>query len=75
MKFQCLHLNLKQYNLISRNERTLFLFSRFDELLKRAVLLNTRGTRNMLDLAKEMKNLEIFAHISTAYCHLEEKVS
>ncbi|XP_044017829.1 putative fatty acyl-CoA reductase CG5065 [Aphidius gifuensis] len=47
---------------------------RFDELLKRAVLLNTRGTRNMLDLAKEMKNLEMFAHISTAYCHLEEKV-
>lgn len=47
---------------------------RFDELLKRAVLLNTRGTRNMLDLAKEMKNLEMFAHISTAYCHLEEKI-
>ncbi|KAL7291031.1 hypothetical protein TKK_0015169 [Trichogramma kaykai] len=47
---------------------------RFDELLKRAVLLNTRGTKQMLDLAKEMKNLELFAHISTAYCHLEEKV-
>ncbi|KAJ8687687.1 hypothetical protein QAD02_023481, partial [Eretmocerus hayati] len=47
---------------------------RFDELLKRAVLLNTRGTKQMLDLAKEMKKLELFAHISTAYCHLEEKV-
>ncbi|XP_043483087.1 putative fatty acyl-CoA reductase CG5065 [Leptopilina heterotoma] len=47
---------------------------RFDELLKRAVLLNTRGTKQMLDLAKEIKNLVLFAHISTAYCHLEEKL-
>ncbi|XP_015602057.1 putative fatty acyl-CoA reductase CG5065 [Cephus cinctus] len=47
---------------------------RFDELLKRAVILNTRGTKQMLDLAKEMKHLILFAHISTAYCHLEEKV-
>lgn len=47
---------------------------RFDELLKKAVLLNTRGTKLMLDLAKEMKNLVLFAHISTAYCHLGEKV-
>ena len=43
-------------------------------MLKKAVLLNTRGTKQMLDLAKEIKNLELFAHISTAYCHLEEKV-
>ncbi|XP_076277547.1 putative fatty acyl-CoA reductase CG5065 [Lasioglossum baleicum] len=47
---------------------------RFDELLKRAVILNTRGTKQMLDLAKEMKHLKLFAHVSTAYCHLEEKV-
>ncbi|XP_046616963.1 putative fatty acyl-CoA reductase CG5065 [Neodiprion virginianus] len=47
---------------------------RFDEMLKRAVLLNTRGTKLMLELAKEMKKLVLFAHISTAYCHLEEKL-
>ncbi|XP_012529911.1 putative fatty acyl-CoA reductase CG5065 isoform X2 [Monomorium pharaonis] len=47
---------------------------RFDELLKKAVLLNTRGTKLMLDLAKEIKNLVLFVHISTAYCHLEEKI-
>ncbi|XP_012344100.1 putative fatty acyl-CoA reductase CG5065 isoform X1 [Apis florea] len=47
---------------------------RFDEMLKKAVLLNTRGTKQMLELAKEMKHLKLFAHISTAYCHLEEKV-
>ncbi|CAL7951772.1 unnamed protein product [Xylocopa violacea] len=47
---------------------------RFDALLKTAVLLNTRGTKQMLDLAKEMKHLKLFAHISTAYCHLNEKI-
>jgi fatty acyl-CoA reductase len=34
---------------------------RFDEPLKRAVLLNTRGTKYMLDLAQEMKSLEVWA--------------
>lgn len=47
---------------------------RFDELLKKAVLLNTRGTKLMLELAKEMKQLLLFVHISTAYCHLQEKI-
>ncbi|XP_043274173.1 fatty acyl-CoA reductase 1 [Venturia canescens] len=47
---------------------------RFDESLKKAVLLNTRGTRNMIELAKVMKELVLFAHISTSYCHLEEKI-
>ena len=47
---------------------------RFDEMLKKAVVLNVRGTKLMLDLAKEMKHLKLFTHISTAYCHLGEKV-
>jgi fatty acyl-CoA reductase len=34
---------------------------RFDEPLKRAVLLNTRGTKYVLDLAQEMKSLEVWA--------------
>lgn len=32
---------------------------RFDEALKKAVLLNTRGTKLVLNLAKEMKVLEV----------------
>uniref|UniRef100_A0A1Y1MBE1 Fatty acyl-CoA reductase n=2 Tax=Photinus pyralis TaxID=7054 RepID=A0A1Y1MBE1_PHOPY len=47
---------------------------RFDDPLKKAVLLNVRGTKYMLDLAKECKNLIVFNHVSTAYCHLKEKV-
>ncbi|XP_014251355.1 putative fatty acyl-CoA reductase CG5065 isoform X2 [Cimex lectularius] len=47
---------------------------RFDEPLKKAVLLNTRGTKYMIELAEEMKKLEVFLHISTAYCQLDQKV-
>uniref|UniRef100_A0A1S4IZJ0 Fatty acyl-CoA reductase n=1 Tax=Culex quinquefasciatus TaxID=7176 RepID=A0A1S4IZJ0_CULQU len=47
---------------------------RFDELLKKAVMLNTRGTKLMLDLAKECKKLDMFGYVSTSYCHLNEKL-
>ncbi|XP_065173081.1 putative fatty acyl-CoA reductase CG5065 [Atheta coriaria] len=47
---------------------------RFDQPLKSAVLLNVRGTKQMLELAHEMKQLKLFAHVSTAYCHLHERI-
>lgn len=47
---------------------------RFDEPLKRAALLNTRGTKLMIDLAKQCKKLEMFGYMGTAYCHLNEKL-
>lgn len=47
---------------------------RFDESLRKAILLNVRGVKLMLDLAKEMKKLLVFGHLSTAYCHLNEKI-
>ncbi|ENN78884.1 hypothetical protein YQE_04673, partial [Dendroctonus ponderosae] len=47
---------------------------RFDETLKKAVLLNARGTKFMLELAKECKQLQCFVHVSTAYCHLSERI-
>ncbi|OXU31410.1 hypothetical protein TSAR_005861 [Trichomalopsis sarcophagae] len=51
---------------------------RFDETLRKAVNVNVRGAKMMLLLAKEMKNLKAFVHISTAYAHctldcIEEK--
>ncbi|KAL5286797.1 hypothetical protein ACFFRR_008046 [Megaselia abdita] len=46
---------------------------RFDEQLRKAVLMNTRGTKLMLDLAKTLKKLKLFAYVSTAYCHLHIK--
>ncbi|XKL65276.1 hypothetical protein PGB90_008696 [Kerria lacca] len=47
---------------------------RFDEPLKSAVLLNTRGTKYALEFASKMTNLELFMYVSTSYCHLNEKV-
>ncbi|XP_063545674.1 fatty acyl-CoA reductase 1-like [Cydia strobilella] len=47
---------------------------RFDEELKKAVLLNVRGTKLVVQLAKECKHLQLLIHISTAYCHLHEKL-
>ncbi|KAG8306270.1 hypothetical protein J6590_050641 [Homalodisca vitripennis] len=46
---------------------------RFDEQLRTAYNINVRGTQEMINLAKEMKNLKVFVHVSTAYanCHLE----
>lgn len=50
---------------------------RFDDPLKSAIILNTRGTREMCELAKKMPNLRAFLHVSTAYIqprrlHVEE---
>ncbi|KAJ3667018.1 hypothetical protein Zmor_002429 [Zophobas morio] len=47
---------------------------RFDETLQKAVFLNTRGTKLMLQLAKACKRLLVFAYLSTAYCHLKERI-
>ncbi|KAJ3652217.1 hypothetical protein Zmor_018200 [Zophobas morio] len=47
---------------------------KFDEPLKSAVLLNVRGTKSMLELAEECKNLLVFCHLSTAYCHEKQEV-
>ncbi|KAH8295017.1 hypothetical protein KR018_005780, partial [Drosophila ironensis] len=51
---------------------------RFDEALHKALAINTRATRLMLQLAKEMKHLESYLHISTAFSNcvildIEEK--
>lgn len=45
---------------------------RFDEKLKKATELNTRGTREVVKLALECKKLDMFGYMSTAYCHLHE---
>ncbi|GJQ78020.1 hypothetical protein Trydic_g2369 [Trypoxylus dichotomus] len=47
---------------------------RFDEPLKTALLINTKGVFSSLQLAKEMQKLKCFAYISTTFCHPEEEV-
>lgn len=46
---------------------------RFDLTLKELSLVNLRGTREMLKFAEQMKKLQMFAYISTAYSHCEMK--
>lgn len=47
--------------------------TRFDAPLTSAVNLNVRGTFELLKIAKECKKLQLFCHVSTAYCHLDQK--
>jgi fatty acyl-CoA reductase len=65
----------EQRRLVINNVSLMYHFAatiRFDEKLKKAVELNTRGTREMIRLAKECKKLDMFGYMSTAYCHLHE---
>lgn len=42
---------------------------RFNIPLLELVQSNVRGTRDILEIAKRMKHLEVFAYVSTAYSH------
>ncbi|XP_041971130.1 fatty acyl-CoA reductase 1-like [Aricia agestis] len=42
---------------------------RFDDPLKEAVKLNLRGTREIVELAKDVMNLEALVHVSTSYAN------
>jgi alcohol-forming fatty acyl-CoA reductase len=41
----------------------------FSESLKTAININTAGTKRLLDLAINVKNLQAFVYISTAFSH------
>lgn len=46
---------------------------RFNEPLKIAVNLNTKGTERMLDLCRHMANLISIIHVSTAYSNADRR--
>jgi alcohol-forming fatty acyl-CoA reductase len=45
----------------------------FNEQLNKAISINVLGTKTLLDISSEIRNLECFMYISTAYsnCHLD----
>ncbi|XP_046422619.1 putative fatty acyl-CoA reductase CG5065 isoform X1 [Neodiprion fabricii] len=47
---------------------------RFDDPLKHAVLMNTRGTREVCILAASMKKLVVLLHVSTTYGNTDRPV-
>ncbi|GJQ85954.1 hypothetical protein Trydic_g21802 [Trypoxylus dichotomus] len=46
---------------------------RFDENIRNAVILNTLGTKRVLDFASELRNLKSFVHVSTAYSNADRR--
>lgn len=48
---------------------------RFDDLLKSAIILNTRGTHEVIRFALTLENLASFVHVSTTYCHPDQGVT
>ncbi|KAH8247974.1 hypothetical protein KR032_003982, partial [Drosophila birchii] len=46
---------------------------KFNEKLSDAIDINVLGTKKILDLAMEMKQLKSFVHISTLYCNCNRK--
>lgn len=47
---------------------------RFDDSLKYAVFMNTRGTREIMEFAKTLNRIKVVMHVSTTYSHPELKV-
>ncbi|XP_057659739.1 putative fatty acyl-CoA reductase CG8306 [Diorhabda carinulata] len=45
---------------------------RFDDFLEDSIILNVRGTREISQLALDLKNPTIFVHISTAYSNTHQ---
>ncbi|XP_046979585.1 putative fatty acyl-CoA reductase CG5065 isoform X1 [Schistocerca americana] len=46
---------------------------RFNEKLKAAVTLNTLGTQRVIELCREMRQLQAFVHVSTAYSNADRR--
>ncbi|EZA59252.1 hypothetical protein DMN91_008153 [Ooceraea biroi] len=46
---------------------------RLEAKLKDAVEMNLVGTERVLELVKQMKRLQLFVHLSTAFCHIDQE--
>ncbi|XP_026465061.1 fatty acyl-CoA reductase 1-like [Ctenocephalides felis] len=76
-----LGLNESDKQLVLRSEIVFHVAAnvRFDDHLTKATLMNTRGTREIMELMLQMPNLVVGVHVSTTYCNtdkdtIEEKV-
>lgn len=78
-----LGLSKEHLNLLIENSNIVFHCGatlKLEATLKDAVEQNTAGTARVIDIAKKIKQLDVFVHFSTAYCSadievFEEKVS
>lgn len=61
---------LKQVNVIFHCAASV----RFDDPLKKAIMINVCATRTMLEFAKTLSHLDVFMHVSTAYSNCDHFV-
>lgn len=47
---------------------------RFDDPLQSAILMNTRGTVEVMKFAEHLKEIRVVLHVSTTYCNPDKKV-
>ncbi|XP_022053034.1 fatty acyl-CoA reductase 1 isoform X2 [Acanthochromis polyacanthus] len=72
-----LDLNRHDQNLLTDRVHVVFHCAatiRFNEPLKDAMQLNVLATQKMLSLARKMKQLEVFIHVSTAYANCDREL-
>lgn len=72
-------LGLSEENLKHVTENTNIVFHmaatlKLEGNLTDAVNMNLAGTRRAIDVARKMKNLEAFVHLSTAFCNCDQEV-
>ncbi|KAK4878652.1 hypothetical protein RN001_011158 [Aquatica leii] len=73
----CLYLSNDDIKMLQTNVTVVFHLAanvRFDQSLKTALNMNTRGTLQVLDLASTFQRLKVFVHVSTSYCQCDEVV-
>lgn len=72
-----LNLSENDLSLLTKNVEVVFHSAasvRFDETLREAVILNTRGTQEMLFLSEKMIKLKSFVYVSTAFSNTNHKL-
>lgn len=71
----CSGINAKDRQLLVENVNLVYHMAasvRFDDPLNYSIFVNVRSTREVLKLVKEMKNLLVFIHVSTAYSNCDK---
>ncbi|XP_011179937.1 putative fatty acyl-CoA reductase CG5065 [Zeugodacus cucurbitae] len=63
-------IRLKNVNIIYHSAASV----RFDDPLRDAILMNTRGTYELIKIAENLKHLKVFIHVSTTYCYPNRRV-
>lgn len=72
-----LGLSDEQYSLVIATTNVVFHMAaslKLEATLKPNVEMNLTGTKNVLDMCKEMKNLRAVLHLSTAFCNCDQDI-